>query len=104
MPATPSTSAVEIAATPAQQAVLDRIALQRRRLREERAEEAAQAAAVAQDRPVGALGHVARAIRIVRGSPLLLGAVALGGMALGPARIARWVGLLLPVLLRSRRR
>lgn len=105
MPApTPPAASGLLTPTPAQQDVLDRIAAQRARLRAERAEEAAQAAAQAQEEPAGPLGQAARAVRFLRSHPVLLAAIVSGGMALGPARIVRWVRILLPALLRLRRR
>ncbi|KAF1047819.1 hypothetical protein [Xylophilus sp.] len=105
--ATPAGALAGFVPTPAEQAVLDRIAAQRKRLRDERAEERALALAAAQARAAEGSGPQAvlgRVLRIVRRYPALTAAVTGGGITLVPWKIVRWGRILLPVLLRLRRR
>ncbi|MDF1485245.1 hypothetical protein PY257_08630 [Ramlibacter sp. H39-3-26] len=92
------------APSPAQQEVLARIARQRGRLRQERLarEEEALLEAQAQSLPPepGA-PFAARLAYFARQHPVAVSALA-GGLlaALGPARMLRWAGWLLPIALR----
>ncbi|MEB2348892.1 MAG: hypothetical protein OZ923_09795 [Comamonadaceae bacterium] len=82
--------------TPAQQALLERIAAQRERLRATRS--AASDSIDPQD-PLPA-----RLLAFTRLHPLAT-AAALGAVALaGPRRLAQWAGVVLPFLLRAYRR
>lgn len=90
-----------VVATPEQQRILDRIALQRQRLRDRRAQAertAAELQAHAEAEPAWQ-----RALEFARAHPsLVAGAV---GVALwaGPRRLLRWSTTLLPLLLKLRR-
>lgn len=88
--------------TAAQQKVLDRIALQRERLRARRAARA-QAMALAQ-RDVGADESLAlRAAGFARQHPLAVAAMAGVALVAGPRRLVRWAGVVLPLVMRLRR-
>jgi len=92
------------APSPEQQAVLDRIAVQRERLRTLRAarrKQAAQAAA-AEGVPADA-PWIAKAIAFAREHPGALAIAAGAALATGPRRVLRWAGVVLPLLLRARR-
>ncbi len=91
--------------SPEQQAVLDRIAAQRERLRARRVARqklAAQAAAAEgaglQDAP-----WLAKAAVFAREHPGVLAAAAGAALVAGPRRLLRWAGVLLPLVLRARR-
>lgn len=89
--------------TPEQQAVLERIAAQRERLRARRAarQQAVQAAAVADgeaDAP-----WLARALVLVRQHPGAAAIAAGAALAVGPRRLLRWASVVLPLVLRARR-
>lgn len=94
--------------TAAQQQVLDRIALQRERLRARRAARA-QAAALARSHaaPSGGGGPdesmVLRAAGFAREHPLAVAAMAAVAVVAGPRRLMRWAGVVLPMLMRLRR-
>ncbi|MCE1193066.1 MAG: hypothetical protein LWW96_13030 [Acidovorax sp.] len=91
--------------TAAQQKVLDRIALQRERLRARRAARA-QAMALAQRDagPMGADESLAlRAAGFARQHPLAVAAMAGVALVAGPRRLVRWAGVVLPLLMRLRR-
>lgn len=93
--------------SPEQQAVLDRIAAQRERLRARRAARrqlAAQAAAAAAAGPQAGTPWLAKAIVFVREHPSVLAAAAGAVLATGPRRVLRWAGVVLPLVLRARRR
>ena len=93
--------------SPEQQVVLDRIAAQRERLRARRAARrqlaAAQAAAAAAGSQAGT-PWFAKAIVFAREHPSVLAAAAGAALATGPRRVLRWAGLVLPLVLRARRR
>lgn len=96
----------EFHATPAQQAVLERIAAQRQRLR---ARCQARRQAQAQTEPAYGAGLppgaplLAQVVALVRAHPAATAAaVSALGLATGPRRALRWAGLLLPLLLRRR--
>ena len=93
------------APTAAQQKVLDRIALQRERLRARRAARA-QAMALAQ-RDAGPMGSdeslALRAAGFARQHPLAVAAMAGVALVAGPRRLVRWAGVVLPLLMRLRR-
>lgn len=100
--AAPETSrmpARTVPATPEQQRVLERIALQRQRLRERRAL-AAQAAAA--PGPADADAPLLRAVDFARAHPsVVVGAVGVA-LWLGPRRLLRWAGTLLPLWIKLR--
>ena len=89
--------------TPEQQAVLERIAAQRERLRARRAarQQAVQAAAAAggeADAP-----WLARALVLVRQHPGAAAIAAGAALTVGPRRLLRWASVVLPLVLRARR-
>jgi hypothetical protein len=94
------------AATAQQQRILDRIALQRERLRARRAARA-QAQALAESRRAASGGPedslALRAAGFAREHPLAVAAIAGVAVVAGPRRLIRWAGVLLPMLLRLRR-
>ncbi len=94
-----------ITPTPEQQAVLERIAAQRERLRARRAaHEQAEAQAVADTGVPADMPWLAKAVLFAREHPgVTASAAAAVAMAAGPRRLVRWAGVLLPLLLRSRR-
>lgn len=94
---------VAVTPTAAQQRVLDRIALQRERLRARRA---AHSLALAQrDAAVTGMDEtlVVRAAGFVREHPLVVAAMAGVALVAGPRRLIRWAGVALPMLIRLRR-
>lgn len=93
------------APTPEQQAVLERIAAQRERLRARRVARDQAAAQAAADTGVPAdMPWLAKAVLFAREHPgLTASATAAMAMAVGPRRLVRWAGVLLPLLLRNRR-
>lgn len=90
--------------TAQQQRILDRIALQRERLRARRA---ARAQALAQSQHAAAGGAedslAVRAAGFAREHPLAVAAMAGVAVVAGPRRLIRWAGVLLPMVLRLRR-
>lgn len=96
------------APTAQQQRILDRITLQRERLRARRAARA-QALALADSLPGGAAAGGAedslalRAAGFAREHPLAVAAIAGVAVVAGPRRLIRWAGVVLPMLLRLRR-
>lgn len=94
-----------ITPTPEQQAVLERIAAQRERLRARRAVYEQAVAQAAADTGVPAdMPWLAKAVLFAREHPgVTASAAAAVAMAAGPRRLVRWAGVLLPLLLRSRR-
>ncbi|KZT17760.1 hypothetical protein A1D30_01520 [Acidovorax sp. GW101-3H11] len=94
------------APTAQQQRILDRIALQRERLRTRRAARA-QAQALADSQPAAAGGTedslALRAAGFAREHPMAVAAIAGVAVVAGPRRLIRWAGILLPMLLRLRR-
>lgn len=106
-PAVPEpTRSVLPAPTAQQQRILDRIALQRERLRTRRAARA-QAQALADSQPAAAGGTedslALRAAGFAREHPMAVAAIAGVAVVAGPRRLIRWAGILLPMLLRLRR-
>lgn len=113
---TPSTSSRPVAPeqggpalprpTAQQQRILDRIALQRERLRARRAARA-QAQALTESQRAAAGGAedslALRAAGFAREHPLAVAAIAGMAVVAGPRRLIRWAGVLLPMLLRLRR-
>lgn len=89
--------------TPEQQLVLDRIAMQRGRL-------AMLCAAQQQRKTAPRTGWAAllstpllyQAVYVARQHPLAVTALVAGAVAAGPKRLARWAGVLLPLLIRLR--
>lgn len=97
-----------VAATPEQQQVLERIAAQRLRLRERRARraqvlaasrEADQAAGLGPDAPL-----VSRLAVFARLHPVAVAVAAAAAVAVGPRRVLRWAGVVMPLVLRLRSR
>ena len=92
-------------ATPQQQRVVERIAVQRKRLRARRAARA-QSLALAERNPgAGALDEsfALRAAGFAREHPVAVAAMAGIALLAGPRRLVRWGGVLLPMLMRLRR-
>lgn len=89
----------------AQQAVLDRIATQRSRLRARRAARAQSLALAHQGGGAGGIDEsvLLRAAGFAREHPLAVAAMAGIGLLAGPRRLIRWAGVVLPVLMRLRR-
>lgn len=99
------------APTAEQQKVLDRIEVQRERLRARRAA-LAQSRAVAQQRSTPGLGALAgviddsvalRAASFARQHPMAMAGMAAVGLLVGPRRLIRWAGVVIPVLMRFKR-
>ncbi len=92
--------------TAAQQKVIDRIAAQRERLRARRAAQA-QTKVVAQQRSAAGLpvddALPLRAASFAREHPIAVAAMVGVGLVLGPRRLIRWTGFVLPLLMRLRR-
>ncbi|MBS0506464.1 MAG: hypothetical protein JSR53_03670 [Proteobacteria bacterium] len=90
--------------TPQQQLVLDRIHAQRERLRTRRqALRQARATTATQGRVDPNDPLLTRLLTFARLHPLALGAVAGVAALAGPNRVMRWVGVVLPAILRMRR-
>ena len=91
--------------TAAQQRVLDRIALQRERLRARRAARAQSLALAQRDPGTGGMDEslALRAAGFAREHPLAVAAMAGVALVAGPRRLIRWAGVLLPMLMRLRR-
>lgn len=85
--------------TPQQQAVLDRIAAQRERLRARHAARQQARAQAAAQMPEGASG-VLQALLYLRQHPLAAAAGIAAVLVIGPRRCVRWAGVVLPRLLR----
>lgn len=88
--------------TEAQQRVINRIAEQRKRLSERRAQRARQKAVLhAQVHPAESVPLLLRAAVLAKQYPAAVAALgALALVAAGPKRTSRWVGVLLPLLMR----
>lgn len=108
-----SSSAASLAAplhvtpTVEQQRLLDRIAVQRERLRARRA---ARAQALAHARPAGGeagsgidASLALRAAAFAREHPAAVAVLAGAALMAGPRRLIRWTGVVLPIVLRMRR-
>lgn len=99
-----SEQALPVHATVAQQRVLDRIAVQRERLRARRAarlqSQALAAVAGAEDADAPLL---TRAVAYARQHPAAVAALAGLAIAAGPRRLIRWAGVVLPLVMRLRR-
>lgn len=91
-------------ATLAQQKVLERIAVQRERLRARRSArlQSQDVAAVAEAEDADA-PFLARAVAFARQHPAAVAAVAGVAIAAGPRRLIRWAGVVLPLVMRLRR-
>lgn len=105
--AAPSESQNALVSVPsaAQQRVLDRIAMQRERLRARRTARA-QALALAQRDSAGTgidESLVLRAAGFAREHPVAVAAMAGVAVVAGPRRLIRWAGIVLPMLMRLRR-
>ncbi|MFY3383881.1 hypothetical protein [Paracidovorax sp. MALMAid1276] len=95
------------AASPEQQQVLERIAAQRERLRARRAARAQSLAlAEGQSSLPGGVDEstLLRVAGFARAHPIAVAAVAAGAVVAGPRRIIRWAGVVLPWVLRLRRK
>ena len=90
----------------AQQRVIDRIAVQRERLDERRAQRARQKAVLhAQAHPSDSMSLVLRAAALAKQYPAAVAALAaLALVTAGPKRASRWIGVALPLLMRFRGR
>ncbi len=90
--------------TELQQKVLDRIALQRERLRARRAAHRQAVALQAEDAGIDPHAPlVARVLAFARLHPAVVAVAALGALAAGPSRLIRWSSVLMPLLARMRR-
>lgn len=103
-----SSSAIKIStphATPEQQRIVERIAVQRERLRARRAART-QSLALSEGNPsLTALDEsfLLRAAGFARQHPVAVAAMAGVALLAGPRRLVRWTGVLLPMLMRLRR-
>jgi hypothetical protein len=100
-----SMSAAVLVATPEQQRVVERIAVQRERLRARRVARA-QSLALAERNPgLAAIDEsvVLRAAGFARQHPIAVAVMAGVALLAGPRRLVRWTGVLLPMLMRLRR-
>ncbi len=97
-----------VAANAEQQQVLDRIAAQRLRLRERSARRAQAAAAAREAQQVAGLGPDAslasRLAVFARLHPVAVAVAAAAAVAVGPRRVVRWAGVVMPLLMRLRSR
>ena len=92
------------APTPQQQQVLDRIHAQRERMVKRRqAMRQARAAVATQGRVDPRDPLLTRLLTFARLHPLAVAVVAGVGALVGPNRLARWAGVVLPAILRMRR-
>ncbi|WP_287877919.1 MULTISPECIES: hypothetical protein [Acidovorax] len=99
-----SEQAFSVHATVAQQRVLERIAEQRKRLRDRRAARLqAQALAVATEGDDAEASLLPRVAGFVRQHPAAVAALAGVAIAAGPRRLVRWAGVVLPLVMRLRR-
>ena len=98
----------EIAATAQQQQVLERIAAQRLRLRERRQRRAQVAAAARDAQQVAGLGPetplLSRLAVFARLHPVAVAVAAAAAVVVGPRRMVRWAGVVMPLLMRLRSR
>lgn len=87
--------------TPEQQRVLDRIALQRERIRARR-KARAQALALAQSAQQASPDEpfALRAAAFAKQHPVAVAALAGAAVVAGPRRLVRWVGLAMPLITR----
>ena len=91
------------APTEQQQRVLDRIALQRDRLRARRAAHHQAVALQAEETGIDPNAPlVARVLAFARLHPAVMAVAAVGALAAGPSRLIRWSSMLLPLLARMR--
>ena len=92
-------------ATPEQQRVVERIAMQRERLRARRAARAQSLAPAERNPGIGAIDEsfALRAAGFAREHPIAVAAMAGVALLAGPRRLVRWGGILLPMLMRLRR-
>lgn len=106
MSVTPSNSrALARLPTPQQQKVLDRILVQRERLRARRAalRQARAVAASAQVRVEPDAPLAARLLAFARLHPVAVAVVAGAAVLAGPQRLVRWATLVMPLVMRMRR-
>ncbi len=100
----------DLHATPEQRKILERIALQRERLhsrrlaRRQAAELRAQQGAEDGPRPLDPDAPlVERVIWFARQHPIMVVAAAGAAAAVGPSRIMRWAGVLMPLVMKMKR-
>lgn len=97
-----------VAANAEQQQVLDRIAAQRLRLRERRTRRAQAVAAAREAQQVAGLGPdaslVSRLAVFARLHPVAVAVAAATAVVVGPKRVLRWAGVVMPMLVRLRSR
>lgn len=87
----------------AQKRVLERIAVQRERLRARRARQALHRAALQAEQGLGADAPLLlRAAVFAKQHPAAVAAMAGVALVAGPKRLMRWVGVALPLLMRLR--
>lgn len=99
-----SQQALPVHATAAQQRVLDRIAVQRERLRARRtARLQSQALAAVPEAEDANAPLLTRAVAFARQHPAAVAALAGVAIATGPRRLIRWAGVVLPLVMRLRR-
>ena len=103
-----SASAARTTPTVEQQRVLDRIQLQRERLRARRVARAQAHAHALAEQAGGPSGGAdaslaLRAAGFAREHPLAVAAMAGVALVAGPRRLIRWAGIVLPMLMRLRR-
>ena len=92
------------APTPQQQLVLERIATQRERIRARQQARVSQLASAPTDvAPAADASLVERLLQFTREHPSVLAVVAAAAVAAGPKRIIRWAGVILPLVMRSKR-
>lgn len=103
-----SAAPLAVAASAEQQRVLDRIAAQRLRLRERKARRAQAVAASRQAQQVAGLGPdaslVSRLAVFARLHPVAVAVAAAAAVVVGPRRVLRWAGVVMPMLMRLRSR
>lgn len=89
--------------TTEQQSVLDRIAVQRERLRVRRAQRVQHQALVDAEQGLSPDASLAlRAAVFAKQHPVAVAALAGAALAIGPKRLMRWGGLALPLVMRLR--
>lgn len=100
----PQASPPLLPVTAEQQKVLDRIAVQRERLKARRAAQRQALAVQAQQQGTDLDATlVMRVLAFARMHPVAVGVAAVVAMAAGPQRLVRWAGLLMPLVARMRR-
>jgi hypothetical protein len=100
-----ASSSLVLNASLEQQRVIERITAQRERLQARRAARAQTLALAAQTQANGgdADSFALRALAFARQHPIAVAALAGAGAMVGPRRLLRWGGVLLPLIMRFRR-